>query len=588
MNELDSLITQLIKEKGGTKEQYTQLLDSISHHESAGTNDPTIRQQGGGPGRGVYQFEEGKNAGGITAAKRSKQYYDSLGVDAPKWLVNSAKGESLDATTLSKQQQDILFLGNMRMHPKANLAKVMDGSQDVATFWADNHWAGKATDRKKRLESFRGSEKARQHELSVGEAPEGHNVDPEPEFVHTDAPKKSVKKGDVSQLLQGPFSTPPTAEGKAAVDKTVQELKGDKNYGVKEFASDAYQAWVNPKNYGVNDYTSNNEDFDSAYSEARNSGEKEFMYKNKRYNTKYKGTKKQQLEETGILDEQLQGKNVIRDRLHENLYPFGYEYPVDRVLNATVFNTKGDDKKYMDDELSPDNVKPWHKGSVMQTRNDAYNMYMGKPQTFDSYGVSNYKPAQSKDSTATYLSLTSEEAKNDILRKARIAEDKGRWDDNNRVPAEGEGAMGNYTISKGEDEKGKYISYYDKWDLAGAGKKVNKIYKKITGSELNTNIGKPFEIYDRLYYNQEENGGKYTIASETNENAMGGSVGGTTYTDKEANVFGTGGSHEQNPHGGVPIGTGANGKPNTVEEGEVSYNFKSGKFIFSNRINYEK
>jgi hypothetical protein len=48
--------------------------------------------------------------------------------------------------------------------------------------------------------------------------------------------------------------------------------------------------------------------------------------------------------------------------------------------------------------------------------------------------------------------------------------------------------MGNYTWTKGEDKKGHYIAYYDKWDL------------DIPIEEYGF-IGKPFEIYDRIYYN---------------------------------------------------------------------------------------
>lgn len=50
------------------------------------------------------------------------------------------------------------------------------------------------------------------------------------------------------------------------------------------------------------------------------------------------------------------------------------------------------------------------------------------------------------------------------------------------------------------------------------------------------------------------------------------------------NHFKGGGTHEQNPMGGIPQGIGANGKLNTVEEDETSYNFPEGKFIFTNRI----
>jgi len=41
-----------------------------------------------------------------------------------------------------------------------------------------------------------------------------------------------------------------------------------------------------------------------------------------------------------------------------------------------------------------------------------------------------------------------------------------------------------------------------------------------------------------------------------------------------------GGTHEENPYGGVPMGIGANGKMNTVEEGEVKF----GDYVFSNRL----
>ena len=49
--------------------------------------------------------------------------------------------------------------------------------------------------------------------------------------------------------------------------------------------------------------------------------------------------------------------------------------------------------------------------------------------------------------------------------------------------------------------------------------------------------------------------------------------------------FNAGGSHEQNPNGGIPQGIGSNGQPNTVEEGEVKANAGNIKdYVFSNRI----
>jgi len=157
MNERDKLIEQLIKEKGGTRKDYLQLLDSIAYHESAHTMDPSIKQQGGGPGRGVYQFETGTNAGGITAARRTKQYYEKIGQPIPTWLNNVIQKDSLDASTLTREQQDALFLGNMRQHPKADFAKVWSGEESIPDFWANYHWAGDDKDRKIRLKSFNNS-----------------------------------------------------------------------------------------------------------------------------------------------------------------------------------------------------------------------------------------------------------------------------------------------------------------------------------------------------------------------------------------------------------------------------------------------
>jgi len=50
---------------------------------------------------------------------------------------------------------------------------------------------------------------------------------------------------------------------------------------------------LNPYNWGVDDYSSE-KDFNSAYASARKKGDEEFMYKDKRYNTKYAGTPRQE------------------------------------------------------------------------------------------------------------------------------------------------------------------------------------------------------------------------------------------------------------------------------------------------------
>jgi hypothetical protein len=51
--------------------------------------------------------------------------------------------------------------------------------------------------------------------------------------------------------------------------------------------------------------------------------------------------------------------------------------------------------------------------------------------------------------------------------------------------------------------------------------------------------------------------------------------------------FATGGTHEQNPYGGIPQGYNSQGKLRTVEEGEAGFKFNEGKYIFSNRLTFE-
>lgn len=66
-----------------------------------------------------------------------------------------------------------------------------------------------------------------------------------------------------------------------------------------------------------------------------------------------------------------------------------------------------------------------------------------------------------------------------------------------------------------------------------------------------------------------------------NEKAMGGSLSthGTDFSNG-LTYINTGGTHEQNPYDGVPMGTDSQGIPNLVEEGEVIFN----DYVFSNRL----
>ena len=70
---------------------------------------------------------------------------------------------------------------------------------------------------------------------------------------------------------------------------------------------------------------------------------------------------------------------------------------------------------------------------------------------------------------------------------------------------------------------------------------------------------------------------------EINQFSEGGHIDKKESKD-ELIEFEGGGTHDENPNGGIPIGFGSNGKQNKVEEGETRFSFAGQDYIFSNRI----
>ena len=75
---------------------------------------------------------------------------------------------------------------------------------------------------------------------------------------------------------------------------------------------------------------------------------------------------------------------------------------------------------------------------------------------------------------------------------------------------------------------------------------------------------------------------KKPITSDVNALAEGGQLS-DNFTNG-VTMVGTGGTHEQNPNMGVPMGMAPDGMPNLVEEGEVIYD----DYVFSNRLKVPK
>lgn len=100
--------------------------------------------------------------------------------------------------------------------------------------------------------------------------------------------------------------------------------------------------------------------------------------------------------------------------------------------------------------------------------------------------------------------------------------------------------------------------------------------------ELNSKIQKSNAIAQRNYVDAAKGNDKDQFRSSMlNSYALGGDLESNDTTfNPYLTIFNTGGSHEENPYGGIPQGIAEDGQPNLVEEGEVKWN----DYIFSKRL----
>ncbi len=129
-----------------------KVIKPIAYHESDGTLDANIQQYGGGPARGLMQFEPERFN---TAINRAKNYFARIGQPVPEWIMNIPEGS--DASDLSGNQQMALAVYDLLEHPTADIAKVVNGEEKIWDFWAKNWWAGDPKDRVTRIRSFQKS-----------------------------------------------------------------------------------------------------------------------------------------------------------------------------------------------------------------------------------------------------------------------------------------------------------------------------------------------------------------------------------------------------------------------------------------------
>lgn len=316
---------------------------------------------------------------------------------------------------------------------------------------------------------------------------------------------------------------------------------------------DMFISKVNPENWGLNSY--NDLSFNKAFDKARKNVDKNFLWNTERYSTKTQLTPKQQLDKYGIPDAQVTGNSSIRDSWAKNLKPDAsllgmagnMGVPITGGLMGIIGLFMGESGKQVDydrlklhlsdseyqkylDNIPDKFIKDFYKNSSislaearkkyskMSSENraytsqieDIYQLYLGKPQKYNSVGISNYKPSIGNDKKEFYYSLPKISSNRELIKKLYDNVSKGEitGDANNPKVGDvvGKGkssynvmlpSLGTATVSIAEDEKGRYLSYYDDWDVTITGGSGSG------GRDSTGGIGKPLSIYDRVYIDKD-------------------------------------------------------------------------------------
>lgn len=232
--------------------------------------------------------------------------------------------------------------------------------------------------------------------------------------------------------------------------------------------------------------------------------------------------------------------NPIRKRIADNLYPVGYhadynkqdnEYgPLKKVWEA-IKGDEGKDWERLNKEGHDTNL---YLAKDIAERTDLLQLLMGQPQKYNTIGISDYKPTKGKDKNVTYY--TSKLTEDEIRSKLGYRSYDNIQD---AMFANQSHSLGRFKLDKGEDERGKYISYYDIWDLHPWKKDYNnnKTLHNIT-NKLQKLLGvTPPEIYGRIYMDDNksvEPQSKVTIGGiRLNKKKYGGSVKQSLYNKEK-------------------------------------------------------
>lgn len=232
--------------------------------------------------------------------------------------------------------------------------------------------------------------------------------------LDTNPPKKKLFRRDPQQLFYEDETQPGTDTYVSQYSTNPVEIVAERGRPLTAFQK--AMSNLNPKNWFLEDY-SDQMTKDDAYAAARAAGQVEYMYRGRRYNTKMAGTTKEQLEWSGITDERIHRglkregsslvggalKELAEARLEKNIDPISYEDMLSRFFNTVVLNEKEASRAERDKILASD--PEMAKRAYMGPRTDAFNLYIGKPQKYNTFSVSDYRPSRGSEKDVVYYSL---------------------------------------------------------------------------------------------------------------------------------------------------------------------------------------
>ena len=203
--------------------------------------------------------------------------------------------------------------------------------------------------------------------------------------------------------------------------------------------------------------------FSDAFAKAKNEGVREFKWKDKKYITVIKN----------IEDTPIQQRD---DFIGNGMSEFGLAWA---ELEANMS---------LDDDLNQAE-HPYDKLF------DLYRYYFGQPLEHNILSVSSVGPENAKDKKARYISINDEDFIRDVLKEYNELKKPLKIGESARVSGYRKfmipknnttSAIGNFTIGRGIDEKGEYVSYYD-------------IFDRNEGEAEQVFGAKGYEIYGRIY-----------------------------------------------------------------------------------------